>query len=78
MDILDESLEILTAEECAELLRVSMPTMYSMLSEKREPGKIFGRRVGREWRILRSEVIRFLSEEPIPSEPTPTPVEALA
>jgi excisionase family DNA binding protein len=68
MDIPVENSEILTAEECAELLRVSKPTLYAMLSEKREPGKIFARRVGREWRILRSEVVRFLSEEPIPAE----------
>ena len=55
--------EILTAQECADLLKVHIKTVYNLLSERRDPDKIFARKVGREWRIERKEVERFLSQE---------------
>ena len=55
---------ILTIDQAAELLKVGNRTIYNLLSDERIPGKIFARKVGRTWRILRSEIERFLSEEP--------------
>jgi len=54
---------ILTIGQCAQLLKVSSWTIYGLVSDKKEPGKIFANKVGRSWRILRSEIERFLSEE---------------
>ena len=56
--------EILTINQCAELLKVSPWTIYDLVSSERQPGKIFAKKVGRSWRILRQEIDRFLSEEP--------------
>jgi len=56
--------EILTIEQCAQLLKVSPWTIYDLVADERRPDKIFARKVGRSWRILRSEVERFLTEEP--------------
>ena len=55
--------EILTVNQCAELLKVSPWTIYDLVSSERQPDKIFARKVGRSWRILRSEVERFLTED---------------
>jgi len=56
--------DILTIEQAAQLLKVGNRTIYNLLSDERRPDKIFARKVGRSWRILRSEVERFLTEEP--------------
>ena len=56
--------EILTIDQCAQLLKISSRTVYELVSAERQPGKIFGKKVGRSWRILRREIERFLSEEP--------------
>lgn len=55
--------EILTAQEAADLLKVHVKTVYSLVSEERAPDKIFARKVGREWRIKREEVMRYLNQE---------------
>ena len=60
----DNKDDILTINQCAQLLKVSPWTIYALVSSERQPGKIFGKKVGRSWRILRHEVERFLSEEP--------------
>ena len=60
----DNNNDILTIDQAAELLKVGNRTVYNLLSEERVPGKIFAKKVGRAWRILRSEIDRFLSEEP--------------
>ena len=56
--------EILTIDQCSQLLKVSPWTIYGLVSSERQPGKIFAKKVGRSWRILRREVERYLSEEP--------------
>jgi len=56
--------DILTIEQCAQLLKISPRTVYDLISGERVPGKIFAKKVGRSWRILRSEIERYLSEEP--------------
>jgi excisionase family DNA binding protein len=60
----DNKDEVLTIEQCAQLLKISPRTVYELVSAERQPGKIFAKKVGRSWRILRREVERFLSEEP--------------
>jgi len=61
--ITDNKDDILTIGQCAELLKVSTRTIYDLVSDERIPEKIFAKKVGRSWRILRSEIERFLSEE---------------
>jgi predicted DNA-binding transcriptional regulator AlpA len=58
-----EKKEILSIEECTELLSISKRNMYALFSQEREPGKIFGRKVARKWRIHRSEIEKLLTEE---------------
>ena len=55
---------ILTIDQTAQLLKVSSRTVYDLVSKERIPGKIFGKKVGRSWRIMRKEVNNYLSEEP--------------
>jgi excisionase family DNA binding protein len=52
--------EVLTAQECADLLKLNIKTVYNLFTETREPGKIFARKVGREWRVTRDEIMRYL------------------
>ena len=59
----DSNNDILTIDQAAELLKVGNRTIYKLLSDERQPGKIFAKKVGRTWRILRPEIERFLSEE---------------
>lgn len=56
--------DILTIDQTAELLKISSRTVYDLVSKERIPGKIFGKKVGRSWRIMRREIDNFLSEEP--------------
>ena len=56
--------EILTIGQTAQLLKISPRLVYDLVSSDRQPGKIFAKKVGRSWRILRREVERYLSEEP--------------
>ena len=59
----DNKDEILTIEQCAQLLKVSTWTVYGLVSQERLPKKIFAKKVGRSWRIVRREIDTFLSEE---------------
>jgi len=54
--------DILTIDQAAQLLKVSSKTVYELVSNEGEPGKIFARKVGRSWRITRKEIDNFLSE----------------
>jgi len=56
--------DILTIDQTAQLLKVSPRTVYDLVSKERVPGKIFGKKVGRSWRIMRKEIDNYLSEEP--------------
>ena len=55
--------EVLTVEECAELLKVSPRTVYKLVSNDPAPNKIRARKVGRSWRIWREEVEQFLRHQ---------------
>ena len=61
----DSKDEILTIGQCAQLLKVSSWTVYALVSDERIPGRIFANKVGRSWRILRSEVDNFLLREKV-------------
>lgn len=54
--------DVLNAIEVRKILKISEPTLRRILSEKREPGKIFGKKVGRAWKILKEDVYRYLKE----------------
>ncbi len=56
--------DILTIDQTAQLLKVSPRTVYELVSKERIPGKIFAKKVGRSWRIMRKEIDNYLSEEP--------------
>ena len=55
--------EFLTIKELSKLLKLNFMTVYKLISEKREPGKIFATKVGRSWRIKREEIDRFFSNK---------------
>jgi excisionase family DNA binding protein len=48
--------EVLTAEEAAELLRVSIKTVLSLARE----GILPGEKVGRAWRFLRADLLNYV------------------
>lgn len=51
-------IEVLTIKEVAEILRTSIRTVRQLIKSK----KLNAVRVGREYRILKNEVERFMSE----------------
>lgn len=55
---------ILTAEQAAEKLQLTPKTIRKLLKE----GQMPGRKVGREWRVLETDIERWVSGEqrPIP------------
>lgn len=59
----DNKDDILTIDQTAQLLKVSSRTIYDLVSEERITGKIFAKKVGRSWRIMRREINNFLSGE---------------
>ena len=48
--------EVLTTEEAADLLRVSTKTILGLASR----GMLPGRKVGRAWRFLRSDLVAYV------------------
>jgi excisionase family DNA binding protein len=51
--------DVLTPEEAADLLRVTVDTVRKLLRE----GKLPGAKVGREWRLLRRDLEAHLRGE---------------
>jgi excisionase family DNA binding protein len=51
-----ESAEVLTAEEAASYLRVSLKTLYRLAAA----GQVPGQKVGRAWRFRRADLVSFL------------------
>ena len=56
--------DLLTAEEAASYLRVSVRTVTKLLQE----GKMPGRKVGRAWRIRRDAVEAYVNGAPVEGE----------
>lgn len=48
--------DILNLNETADYLRVSKQTVYNMIKD----GRIKAYKVGREWKILRSDIVEYL------------------
>lgn len=49
---------VLTLEEAAQFLKISETTLYQLI----RAGKIPTRKVGREWRFLKSSIIEWLTK----------------
>lgn len=49
--------QLLKAKEAANVLRVSLPTLYKLIKQ----GKLKGRKVGKEWRISQYNLNKFLN-----------------
>ena len=56
----DKPVDVLTADEAADYLRVSRKTLYRLIAA----GKLPGRKVGRSWRFRREELIAVLKAQP--------------
>jgi len=58
MSIMKEDI-VLTTDEAAQYLKISKATLLSYIHKR----KIKAKKVGRSWRVLQSEIYRFLKEE---------------
>jgi excisionase family DNA binding protein len=50
---------IFTTDEAAQYLKISKTTLLNHIRQR----KIKAKKVGRSWRVLQSEIYRFLKEE---------------
>ena len=55
----DEDIAVLITREACEYLRISRPTYVKCL----QAGRIKGIKVGKGWRVLKSELDRFLKAD---------------
>jgi excisionase family DNA binding protein len=53
--------EILTVGQISKLLKLHQRTIYKLVRN----GMIPGRRVGKKWRFLRSEIMKFLEKKDV-------------
>jgi excisionase family DNA binding protein len=53
--------EILTVSQVSKLLKLHQRTIYKLVRN----GMIPGRRVGKKWRFLRSEIMKFLVKKDV-------------
>jgi excisionase family DNA binding protein len=51
-----ELADVLTAEEAADYLRVSLKTLYRLVAA----GQVPGQKVGRSWRFRKADLVAFL------------------
>jgi excisionase family DNA binding protein len=52
----EDAAEVLTSEEAADLLRVSIKTILALARD----GSLSGEKVGRAWRFLRTDLVDYL------------------
>ena len=57
----DSTDEILTIKEASQFLKIGKTTLYKLARN----GEIPARKVGREWRFVKSELIKWLKEKQI-------------
>ena len=62
----NEQPDILTAEEVAALLRLSLDSVRSLLRQRRLPGV----KIGKEWRVRRQDLDEYLRTGHLPQEPS--------
>lgn len=63
MNPLEQDREVLTPEQAGELLQMSAYGVRQLARQRRLPA----RKVGREWRFLRSELLRWMRHGPAES-----------
>jgi excisionase family DNA binding protein len=56
--------EVLTTQEACAYLRISRPTLFKLIHTR----QIHARKVGKGWKILRSELRAYLRQTEIPHE----------
>ena len=56
--------EVLTTKEACEYLRISKPTFFNLIHKN----QIKAKKVGRAWRVLRSELKGFLEVDQLGNE----------
>jgi len=54
--VVDDHADVLTADEAAKYLRVSLKTLYRLVAA----GQIPGQKVGRAWRFRRDDLVAIL------------------
>lgn len=57
--------DILTSEEACKLLKISKPTLYKLVDNK----KIFGHKIGKEYRFNREELLSYVGVSPSSKQP---------
>ena len=57
--MLDPKEEILTIEEAIQFLKVGKTTLYRLARD----GKVPARKIGREWRFVKSQLIEWINEK---------------
>jgi excisionase family DNA binding protein len=55
--------EVITIDELAAMLRVSLPTAYSAVQRGKVPGAV---KIGRVWRLHRPTVVSWLAQGCVP------------
>jgi len=55
---MEKAEEILTIDQTGKLLKVGKSTLYKMARD----GKIPASKVGREWRFVKSDIIRWIKQ----------------
>ncbi|MHB8276760.1 MAG: helix-turn-helix domain-containing protein [Candidatus Humimicrobiaceae bacterium] len=53
--------EFLTIKEVSKLLKLNQMSVYRLLSQKKEQGKIFAKKIIRSWGVKRKEIDRYFS-----------------
>lgn len=57
--MLDPKEEILTIEEAIQFLKVGKTTLYRLARD----GKVPARKISREWRFVKSQLIQWINEK---------------
>jgi len=59
---IDDYGDILDARDVKNILKISFPTAYSLLTDKNEKGKIKAFKIKTVWKIPKKEFIKFLED----------------
>ncbi len=59
--------DVLTSREACELLRISRPTLRNLIKK----GEISAFKIGNNWRIMRTELERYVREKSTTRRPGP-------
>lgn len=62
-----EADELLTLDEAVQFLSTSKPTLYRWLAQ----GELKGRKVGKQWRFRRADLVAYLNRDPLTAATAP-------